>query len=60
MGGIYIFFIRLILSAVFAAIISMFFFNGIRPLKTSILAAVMLLLAYVFEYTKKRDSQEKD
>ena len=56
MKQFYIFLMRLMLAVVMASIISLFFFNGIHLLKTSLLAGVMLLLAYLFEYTKKRDA----
>ena len=56
----YIFLFRLILSFIMASIMSMFFFNGIHAFKTSLLAAVMIILAYLFEYTKKRDRNEMD
>jgi hypothetical protein len=36
----------------------MFFFNGIQLYKTSMLAGVMFLLAYIFEYARKRDEGE--
>ena len=50
-----IFALRLILSIVIAVVISLFFFEGIRLFKTSLLALIMLVLAYLFEYTKSRD-----
>ena len=56
----YVFLIRLTLSIFMASVISIFFFNGLHALKTSLLAAVMLLLAYLFEYAKKRDRDEMD
>ena len=52
------FILRLALSVLLAAIISWLFFKGIQPLKTPILAIVMLILAYLFEYTKKRDKMK--
>ncbi|MDB9822474.1 hypothetical protein OAC89_02120 [Deltaproteobacteria bacterium] len=54
----YIFLSRLILSVGMASIISVFFFNGIHSIKTPLLAGVMLVLAYMFEYTKKREDGE--
>jgi hypothetical protein len=50
-----IFIIRLIVSLFLAVIIGRFFFEGSQFVKTAALAAVMLFLAYLFEYTKKRD-----
>jgi uncharacterized protein YacL len=55
MKHIITFILRLILSVLLAVIISWLFFKGIQPLKTAILAIIMLILAYLFEYTKKRD-----
>lgn len=51
--------LRLILSIVMASALSLLFFRTIQPFKTSLLAAIMLVLAYLFEYTKKRDKKEK-
>lgn len=53
-----IFALRLIISIVIAVVISFFFFDGIRPFKTSLLALILFALAYLFEYTKKRDKKE--
>ncbi len=54
------FILRLVLSVLLAGIISWLFFKSIQPLKTSILAIIMLILAYLFEYTKKRDGMKDD
>jgi len=43
-----------------AYIINLLFFNGINLLKISLLAGIMLVLAYIFEYTRKRDRREVD
>jgi hypothetical protein len=40
-----------------ALVISRFFFPGASALKVMALAAVMLVLAYIFEYTKRRDRE---
>jgi hypothetical protein len=52
------FFIRLLVSVLLALLIGLFFFNGNLPIKISGLAVVMLILSYLFEYTKKRDRNE--
>ena len=57
MGTYYLFFIRLILSLTLAFVISRFFFQGASTLKVIGLAAVMFILAYLFEYTKRRDRE---
>jgi maltodextrin utilization protein YvdJ len=54
----YIFIIRAIMSVVIASLISFFFFNGIQIIKTSLLAAVLLAIAYLFEYTKSKEGNE--
>ncbi|MFH1125298.1 MAG: hypothetical protein V1758_16705 [Pseudomonadota bacterium] len=55
-----IFFLRLILSVFLAFFMGRFFFQGGFVVKSLGLAAVMLALAYLFEYTKKRDKGERD
>jgi len=52
-----IFFIRLILSIMLAFIICRFFFQGTPIIYIMGLAVVMLGLAYLFEYTKKRNKE---
>lgn len=59
MGSFYIFFIRLILSFLIALLISRFFFQGTSIVKVLGLAVILFVLAYVFEYTKKRDKREE-
>jgi len=56
MRYLFIFLLRLATSSIIACIISIFFFNGIHLFKTSLLALIMIVLAYLFEYTGKRDS----
>jgi len=56
MGGLIIFLIRAVLSAMLAVLIGRFFFQSTALPKIILLAVVMLGLAYLFEYTKKRDS----
>ncbi|MFC1862716.1 hypothetical protein ACFL1Z_02025 [Thermodesulfobacteriota bacterium] len=58
MSRLYKFFIRLILSVAFALLIGTFFFEGNLLLKISGLAIVMLILSYIFEYTKRRDRRK--
>ena len=56
MGGFTLFIIRAMLAAAFAVLIGRFFFQGTPVIKVTLLATVLLGLAYLFEYTKKRDS----
>jgi len=55
MRGAYLFVVRSALAAVFAFVISRIFFPGASPLRVTALAAAMLVLAYLFEYTKRKD-----
>ena len=55
MKTIKIFVIRLFLSLFLAFFITRFFSPGIHLIKVFGLAAIMFGLAYLFEYTKKRD-----
>jgi len=55
MRSISVHLIRLVLAILIAWLIGRFFFPGMSLLKTAVLAAVLLGLAYLFEYTKKRD-----
>jgi uncharacterized membrane protein len=57
MGAFYVFIIRLVLSIMLAFLISRFFFHGRPMIKIFGLAAIMLALAYLFEYTKKKDRE---
>lgn len=54
MSPLIIFVIRLLISAGVAILISRFFFKTIAPLKIALLAAVLLGLAYIHEYFRKR------
>ena len=60
MKYINIFLIRFILSIVLAIVISLLFLNGIHIYKTTLLAVVMLVLAYLLERAKKREKSEKN
>jgi hypothetical protein len=55
MRGLYLFLMRSVLAAVFAFAICRIFFPGASPLRVTALAAAMLVLAYLFEYTKRKD-----
>ena len=55
MGRFYIFIIRLILSGILALLICRMFFKETPLFKVIGLAVIMLGLAYLFDYTKKRD-----
>ena len=55
-----IFLLRLILATVLAFIISRFFFRGTQVIKVFVLAGILVGLAYLFEYTKKRDKGDKN
>ncbi len=55
-----IFAIRFFLSVVFAFLVSRFFFENIAVIKIIGLALILLGLAYLFEYTRKRDKGEID
>ena len=49
--------IRLILSGIFAFIISRLFFQNMSALKVIGLGIVMFGFAYLFEYIRKRDKE---
>ena len=52
---VYILLIRIALSIVGASIISVFFFDGVDYVKTPPLAGGLLILAYVFESSRKKE-----
>lgn len=54
MGAFERFVIRAVLSCLFGLLISRFFFNEFSLLKVAGLASVLLGLAYILEYLKKR------
>lgn len=58
MGKLGIFAIRLVLSAVFAFFVSRFFFKEMAVISIFALAIVLLGMAYLFEYLRKRDKGE--
>jgi len=53
-----IFVIRFFLAVVFAFLVSRFFFEKIAVIKIIGLAFILLGLAYLFEYIRKRDKGE--
>jgi len=53
--SVYILLIRIILSIGAAAVISIFYFNGINYVKTPLLAGGFLILAYMFESSRKKE-----
>jgi len=55
MGKFDIFVIRFVLSVMFAFLVSRFFFQNMAVIKVFGLALVMLGLAYVSEYFRKRN-----
>ena len=55
MKTLYTFLIHLILSIIIAYVVGLFFFKGAQLIKIMGLAGVMLVLAYLFEYTKKQE-----
>ncbi len=57
MGTYSIFLIRLVVSIIVAFLISRLFFQGASMVKILGLAAVMLILAYLFEFTKRKDKK---
>ena len=55
MGKLEIFAIRFILSVIFAFLVSRFFFQELAVIKVFGLAIILLGLAYMFEYLRKRN-----
>jgi len=55
MRGLRIFLVRLALAAIFAWIIGHIFFQSASKLVLAAFAVALLLAAYLFELTKKRD-----
>ena len=54
-GRILVLLLRLLLSMGLALLLGHMFFQGLSLIKTVALAGVMFALAYLFEYTKKKD-----
>ncbi|MFO7740510.1 MAG: hypothetical protein R6V46_18675 [Desulfatiglandaceae bacterium] len=59
MGKVEIFALRLILSILFAVLISRFFFQNMEMVKIIGLGVVLFGLAYLLEYLRKRDKGER-
>ena len=59
MGKLEIFVLRLVLSIVFAVLISRFFFQNMEIIKIVGLGIVLFGLAYLLEYLRKRDKGER-
>jgi uncharacterized membrane protein YuzA (DUF378 family) len=57
MGAFSVFVIRLVVSIIVAFLISRLFFQGASIYKICGLAAIMLVLAYLFEFTKRKDKE---
>ena len=58
MGKLEIFFIRFVLSIMFAFFLSRFFFQNMPMVKVFGLAILMLGLAYLLEFFRKRNKEE--
>jgi hypothetical protein len=59
MGKPEIFALRMVLSIVFAVLISRFFFQNMEIIKIIGLGIVLFGLAYLLEYLRKRDKGER-
>ena len=46
---------RVFLSVILAFILTRIFFQGASIIKTLMLALILLIFAYLFEYTRKKD-----
>jgi phosphate starvation-inducible membrane PsiE len=51
----YILILRIVISIGVASVISIFFFDGINYIKTPLLAGGLLILAYMFESSRKKE-----
>jgi uncharacterized membrane protein len=58
MGSLYAFIVRVGLSILLAVMICRFFFKGTSVIKIFGLALIMLGLAYLFQYTRRKDRGE--
>jgi len=54
MNRIYILLMRAVLAVLLAYFLCRIFFEGASALRVIALAAIMLVLAYLFEYTKRK------
>lgn len=55
MAAPYKFLVRLIVAVFMAFLIGRFFFQGITASRVILLAAILLALAYLFEYARRHD-----
>ena len=55
MNKFYVFLFRAVLAAVFAIIVSRFFFQDTSLIKVPGLGAALLGFSYLFEYIRKKD-----
>jgi hypothetical protein len=55
MKHLHILLARIVLSGILSVFISVVFFGGIRYIWIGILSVMLVVLAYLFEYTKKQD-----
>ena len=60
MGTFTIFLIRLVVSVILAFLISRLFFQSASMVKILGFAAIMLILAYLFEFTRRKDRKGQD
>ena len=60
MGTFSVFLIRSVVSIVLAFLISRIFFQGASIYKILGLAVIMFALAYLFEYTKRKEKNEQN
>ena len=57
MGAFSVFLIRLVVSIILAFLIGRLFFQGAPMYKIFGLAAIMLVLAYLFQFTRRKDRE---
>jgi hypothetical protein len=55
MASPYKFLVRLIVAVFMALVIGRFFFQGMTVARVVVLAAILLALAYLFEYARRHD-----
>ncbi|UCB48455.1 MAG: hypothetical protein JSW56_15145 [Deltaproteobacteria bacterium] len=60
MGAFSVFLIRLVVSILLAFLIGRLFFQGASMYKIFALAAIMFVLAYLFEFTRRKDRKGKN
>jgi hypothetical protein len=57
MGAFSTFIIRLVVSVILAFLIGRLFFQGASMVKILGFAAIMLMLAYLFEFTRRKEKK---